>query len=77
MREKRDHRVVLTKALYDKMVKDIPKKKVVTIYNLIEGYKINGAVARRVITDLSAKGLIKPVLKQSGMCIYTAAAEAK
>merc|ERR1719446_188946 len=71
LREKRDHRCVLTKSLYDKICKEVPKKKVITIYNLIEGYKINGAVARRVIDDLASKGSIKPVIRKSGMFIYT------
>merc|ERR1719253_135416 len=77
LREKRDHRVVLNKAFWEKLQKEVPKKKVITIYNLIEGYKINGSVARKVISQLAGKALIKPVLKQSGMVIYTTAAPAK
>eukprot|EP00462_Mataza_sp_D1_P000804 CAMPEP_0175091696 /NCGR_PEP_ID=MMETSP0086_2-20121207/2045_1 /TAXON_ID=136419 /ORGANISM="Unknown Unknown, Strain D1" /LENGTH=106 /DNA_ID=CAMNT_0016364465 /DNA_START=22 /DNA_END=342 /DNA_ORIENTATION=+ len=71
LREKRDHRVVLNKVLLDKMTKEIPKKKVITIYNLIEGYKINGSVARRVVRQLEESKAIKPVCTKSGMWIYT------
>lgn len=31
-------------------MKEVPKKmKVITVYNLIENYKINGSLARRVV----------------------------
>lgn len=48
MREKRDNRVVFNKALWEKVVKEMPKKmKLITIYNVIENYKINGSLRRR------------------------------
>ncbi len=57
MREKRDNKVVYNKNLYEKTMKEIPKKmKVITVYALIEAYKINGSLARRTVKELLGKG---------------------
>jgi small subunit ribosomal protein S25e len=59
MREKRNNLVTFNKSLWAKVQNEIPKMKVVTIYNLIENYKINGSLARRAIRELvSAKKLV-------------------
>jgi len=52
MREKRNNLVTFNKSLWTKVQNEIPKMKVVTIYNLIENYKINGSLARRAIAEL-------------------------
>jgi hypothetical protein len=66
MREKRDNRVVFNKVLYEKVMKEVPKKmKVITVYNMIENYKINGSLARRAITELLSKGAFT-------FCLYVA-----
>jgi ribosomal protein S25 len=58
MREKRDNKVVFNKNLYEKAMKEIPKKmKVITVYSLIEAYKINGSLARRTVKELLGKGI--------------------
>merc|ERR1719473_2357745 len=73
MREKKVHRCVFTKGLYDTVMKDAPKKlRVITVYHLIEEYKINGSLARRVTREMLKKGTIKPVATSSAMSIYTA-----
>merc|ERR1712127_82078 len=60
LREKRDNRVVYNKNLWEKVQKDCPKKmKVITVYNLIENYKIGGSLARRTIQQLLTAGTIK------------------
>jgi len=69
--EKRNHVVLLKQGLYDKISKEIVGKKVITVYNMIESYKVNGAVARKLMKDLAAKGKITPVLTNSAMSIYT------
>jgi len=61
----------LKQGLYDKISKEIVGKKVITVYNMIESYKVNGAVARKLMKDLAAKGKITPVLTNSAMSIYT------
>merc|ERR1719253_415353 len=64
LREKRDNRVVYNKTLYEKVMKEVPKKmKLITVYNLIENYKINGSLARRTINELQEKGLIREVVR--------------
>jgi len=83
LREKRNHRVVFNQQVYDQLLKEVPRKlKVVTIYNLIEAYKINGSLARRSIKELLAKGLIAPVFLNAKVPVYSvvgggAAAEEK
>eukprot|EP01084_Bolivina_argentea_P181992 314274_1 len=62
LREKRDNRVVFNKNLMEKVMKEVPKKmKIITVYNLIENYKIGGSLARRTITELLAVNAIKVV----------------
>jgi len=62
LREKRDNRVIFNKATYEKIMKEVPKKmKVITVYNLIENYKINGSLARKAIGLLLEKGEIQVI----------------
>ena len=75
LREKKAHRVVFTKALLDQFVKDVPKKKkVVTIYQLVEDYKINCSLARKGIKELLAKNLIQPVAPSGTYGVWTKSA---
>jgi len=77
MREKRNNLVTFNKSLWTKVQADIPKMKLVTIYNLIENYKINASLARRAIRELvNAKKLtvVAPGAVYSGATAPTAAA---
>lgn len=75
LREKKAHRVVFTKALLDQFMKDVPKKKkVVTIYQLVEDYKINCSLARKGIKELVAKNLIQPVAPSGTYGVWTKSA---
>merc|ERR1712137_265523 len=72
LREKRNNNVVVNQALYDKICKEVPKKmKVITVYNMIENYKINGSVARRMIQEMVGKNTIRMVSRHNSMVIYT------
>jgi ribosomal protein S25 len=72
VREKKNYRVVLTKVLFDKIMKEVPRKmKVITVYNLVENYKINGSLARRIIRELMKQAMIRPVATHSDHVIYT------
>merc|ERR550525_999639 len=72
LREKRNHLVVYSQALLDKVLKEVPKKmKVITVYNLVEMYKINGSLARRTIRELLKRGTIKVVCQSAHLGIYT------
>eukprot|EP00178_Gracilaria_changii_P025198 TRINITY_DN7735_c0_g1_i3.p1 TRINITY_DN7735_c0_g1~~TRINITY_DN7735_c0_g1_i3.p1 ORF type:complete len:116 (+),score=21.66 TRINITY_DN7735_c0_g1_i3:25-348(+) len=72
VRETKNHAVVFDQALYDRLIKDVPKKmRVITVYTLCEQYKINGSLARRAINILASKGQIRPVSTHSRGLIYT------
>ena len=75
LREKKAHRVVFTKALLDQFMKDVPrKKKVITIYQLVEDYKINCSLARRGLRELQSKNLITPVAPSGTYAVWTKSA---
>jgi len=72
LREKKQHRVVFTKSLFDQFAKDVPKKKkVVTIYQLVEDYKINCSLARKGIRELVNRGQLIPVAPSGTYGIWT------
>lgn len=74
VRDKKNHAVVFEQAIFDKLVKEVHKKsRIITVYSLVENYKINGSLARRAIAHLTEKELIKPVAHNSTMLIYTKA----
>jgi len=75
LREKKAHRVVFTKGLLDQFVKEVPKKqKLVTVYNLVENYKINCSLARKGIRELLKRNLISPVAPSGTYGIWTKSA---
>lgn len=76
-REKKNHLVVFNQALFDKFVSEVPRKqKVITIYSLVEQYKINCSLARRGIQDLVSRGLVDAVAPSGPYCVYTPSAKA-
>jgi len=78
LREKKNHRVVFNKDLYNKFITDVPKKmKVITIYSLIDQFKINGSLARRGLRELMSKNLIIPVAPSGPYAVYTKSPEAE
>ena len=78
MKDKKVYRVVFNEELYNKVVTEVPKKmKVITIYNIIEAYKINGSLARRIIDELAASNKIKCVDRHGSFRVYTRVGETK
>ena len=74
LREKKNHRVVFTQALLDTCMASAAKKaRVITLYSLIEQYKIGGALARKLVKKLLEAGSIKPVALGGLMPVYTSA----
>ena len=64
--------VLFDKATYDKMMKDIPKVKLITQAIVSERCKINGALARQAIRHLAGQGKIVPVGGQHhSLLLYT------
>merc|ERR1712100_127542 len=73
VREKLINAVVLDQGLHDKIVKEVPAYRLITPAVVSERMKVNGSVARRCIQMLHQKGLIRPVMVNSHMKIYTRA----
>jgi len=76
LREKKAHATVFNKALFDKFIAEVPKKSVITIFNLVESYKINCSLARKGIQELLKRNLITGVAPSGTMAIYTKSAAA-
>merc|ERR1712224_200763 len=72
VKEKLANLVMFDKATYDKMMKEIPKAKLITPSVVSERLKVNGSVARQAIRHLEEKGLIESVCdKHHQQMIYT------
>lgn len=70
-KEKMQNHCLFDPELYKKVVADVPKQRVITVSNVAEKFKLNGALARQTIAHLHSKGLIKEVSKHHSMLIYT------
>jgi|TARA_B110000003_G_scaffold64492_1_gene65171 small subunit ribosomal protein S25e len=74
-REKSNAMVLFDKDTYERLYKEVPKMKVVTISNLSERLKLNGSLARAAIKELTGKGLLKVTYSHRGMIVATSAAQ--
>merc|ERR1711904_654970 len=72
VKEKLANLVLFDKSTYDKLMKEIPKAKLITPSVVSERLKVNGSVARQAIRHLEEKGLIESVgEKHHAGIIYT------
>merc|ERR1712139_214344 len=72
VKEKLNNLVLMDKATYDKLLKEIPKAKLVTPSVVSERLKVNGSIARASIRHLEEKGLIHHVGgRHHAQLIYT------
>mmetsp|Transcript_20737 Transcript_20737/g.52242 ORF Transcript_20737/g.52242 Transcript_20737/m.52242 type:complete len:111 (-) Transcript_20737:108-440(-) len=72
VKEKMMNAVLFDKPTYDKMMKEIPKTKLITQAVVSERCKINGSLARQAIRHLEGEGHIVPVGdKHHALMIYT------
>eukprot|EP01096_Ripella_sp_DP13-Kostka_P003671 TRINITY_DN15509_c0_g1_i1.p1 TRINITY_DN15509_c0_g1~~TRINITY_DN15509_c0_g1_i1.p1 ORF type:complete len:147 (-),score=89.73 TRINITY_DN15509_c0_g1_i1:82-522(-) len=76
-KEKANNASFFDQETYDKLLKEIPSQKAITISSIGDKLRITGSLARRAIQDLEAKGLIKPILKHHHLLVYTRAVAAK
>ena len=53
--------VILDSKLYDRITKEAPKFLVITVSEMVNKFKINGSVARKMIRELHSKNLIRQV----------------
>ena len=72
VKDKAQHAVLLDKSTSDKLYKDVPSYRLITVSTLVDRMKINGSLARKVLADLEEKGQIKKVVGHSKMNIYSA-----
>jgi len=63
--------VVLDKASYDKLYKEVPTYKLITPSIVSERLKVRGSLARRGLIELCEKGLIREVVSHRAQMIYT------
>ncbi|EJD53985.1 ribosomal protein S25 [Auricularia subglabra TFB-10046 SS5] len=73
VKDKAQHAVVLDKATYDRINKEVPTFRFISQSILIERLKIGGSLARVAIRHLEAEGQIKRIVHHSGQLIYTRA----
>ncbi|CAK0816018.1 unnamed protein product [Prorocentrum cordatum] len=66
VKEKLANLVMFDQATYDKMLKEIPKAKLITTAIVSERLKVNGSVARQAIRHLEEKDLIQVVGERTG-----------
>merc|ERR1739847_132361 len=72
VKEKLMNMVMFDKATFDKMMKEIPKAKLITPAVVSERLKVNGSIAREAIRHLEENGLIAHVgEKNANLLIYT------
>ncbi|KAF7559224.1 hypothetical protein G7046_g4946 [Stylonectria norvegica] len=74
VKDKAQHAVILDKTTSEKLYKDVPSYRLVTVATLVDRMKINGSLARACLAELTEKGIIKPVVTHSKMKIYSMAA---
>lgn len=60
----------------DKMMKEVPTYKLITVAVLMDRLKINGSAARKALAELETKGMIKRVHSSASLNIYTRATAA-
>eukprot|EP01133_Synstelium_polycarpum_P020010 gene20010-23977_t len=70
-REKLNNAVLLDKETFNKINKELATQKVITIANVADKYKCVGSLARRIIRDFAAKGLIKKVIYGHRSGVFT------
>ena len=74
VKEKKDHVCVIeSETALERICRDAPKKMpAMTVAAIIEQFKVNGSVARRVIREMQNRGIVRCVDRNASMGIYTA-----
>ncbi|EGV63891.1 40S ribosomal protein S25 [Yamadazyma tenuis] len=73
VKDKAQHIVILDQEKYDKIIKDVPTYKFISVSVLVDRLKIGGSIARVAIRQLESEGVIRPVSKHSKQSIYVRA----
>merc|ERR1719347_686683 len=64
VKEKLQNAILFDKNIYDKMMKELPKTKLIPTAIVSERIKVNGSLARQAIRHLAKENLIEPVGEQ-------------
>merc|ERR1712170_272126 len=70
-RDKLNNLVLFDKNTYDKLYKEVPTYKLITPSIVSERLKVRGSLARRALSELAGKGLIRQVSAHRSQIIYT------
>lgn len=73
VKDKAQHLVILDQEKYDRIMKEVPGFKFVSVSVLVDRLKIGGSLARVAIKQLESDGVITPVVKHHKQVIYTRA----
>ncbi|KAF7301626.1 hypothetical protein MIND_00728100 [Mycena indigotica] len=71
VKDKAQHAVVLDKATYDRIMKEVPTFRFISQSILIERLKINGSLARVAIRHLEKEGTIKRIVHHASQLVYS------
>merc|ERR1712142_1012988 len=72
-RDKLNNLVLFDKVTYDKLYKEVPTYKLITPSIVSERLKVRGSLARKALSELAEKGLIREVVSHRSQMIYTRA----
>merc|ERR1712206_66332 len=72
-KDRAQHAVILDQEKYDRILKEVPTYRYVSVSVLVDRLKIGGSLARIALEQLEQDGVIKAVSKHSKQLIYTRA----
>ncbi|CAI8508059.1 40S ribosomal protein S25 [Hanseniaspora opuntiae] len=72
-KDRAQHAVILDQDKLDRILKEVPSYKYVSVSVLVDRLKLGGSLARVALKDLEARGMIKPVSKHATQQIYVRA----
>ncbi|SCU83375.1 LADA_0C11034g1_1 [Lachancea dasiensis] len=75
-KDKAQHAVILDQEKYDRIMKEVPTYRYVSVSVLVDRLKLGGSLARIVLRQLEQDGVIKPVSKHATQAIYARATSA-
>ncbi|CAR25375.1 40S ribosomal protein S25 [Lachancea thermotolerans] len=75
-KDKAQHAIILDQEKYDRIMKEVPTYRYVSVSVLVDRLKLGGSLARVVLRQLEQDGVIKPISKHSTQAIYARATAA-
>merc|ERR1739848_187682 len=74
-RDKLQNLCLFDKATFDRVMREVPKYKVITPSIVSDRMKIRGSLARRAIKELHSMGKIKMLIQHGAQMVYSRAIE--